>query len=104
MDNRLIKNTAVNSSVRNGDNYLQISDNCDPKQEDLCNISKVILTSHTPTVTPQNMILGGVYSTHNFSYKIFENSNVFSILQINHDINYLLKNKFLRILHQRFKE
>jgi hypothetical protein len=54
MDNKLIKN-----SVRNGDSSLQNSDSYNPKQVDICNINQAIITSHTATVTPQNILLGG---------------------------------------------
>ena len=56
MDNKLIKN----NSVRNGDSNLQNSDNYKPKQVDICNINQAIITSHTTTVTPQNIMLGGI--------------------------------------------
>ena len=69
MDNKLIKNSALNNSIRNGDNFLQNNDNYDPKQVDTCDINQEIITSHTSTITPQNAMLGGIFATQNFSYQ-----------------------------------
>jgi hypothetical protein len=89
MDIKLVKN----NSVRNGDSNLQKSDNYNPKQVDICNINQAIITSHTATVTPQNM-LRGIYSTQNFSYQTILIGKRSS--PINHGMNYAPDNQLLK--------
>jgi hypothetical protein len=76
------------------DSNLQNSDIYNPKQVDICNINQAIITSHTATVTPQNIMLGGIYSIQNFSYQTILVGNKSS--PINHSVNYAPNNQFLK--------
>jgi hypothetical protein len=78
MDSGLIKNSAVNKSVRNTEKCVTNSDNYVPKQNGLSNSNEVALTSLTSTGILQNTKLGEKSSIQNSSYQIFNNLSVLS--------------------------